>query len=233
MTENVSPGTLTRQELYDRIRQSSKDEVILEEMIRLGFWPDEDAPAPAAETIRTRAEAMRELGELQRQNATLGDPERGAEGNAQAPQGRSDGAAAGDQAAQRERATRRGRLHGANAASARCSTSATDVSRGLHSRTTAMPIARRVCLRSPTPRRWPPRWASPSASCASSPSTGRCRRSTTTSASRSRRRPAASGSSRRRCRASSARSTGSWTTSSTRVPLHDAAHGFVPRALDP
>ncbi|HVQ70464.1 MAG TPA: reverse transcriptase family protein [Bradyrhizobium sp.] len=76
MTETVSPGTLTRQELYDRIRQSSKDEVILEEMIRLGFWPDEDAPAPAAETIRTRAEAMRELTELQRQHATLGDPER-------------------------------------------------------------------------------------------------------------------------------------------------------------
>lgn len=76
MTETVSPGTLTRQELYDRIRQSSRDEVILEEMIRLGFWPDQDAPAPAAETIRARAEAMRELSELQRQNATLGDPVR-------------------------------------------------------------------------------------------------------------------------------------------------------------
>ena len=77
MNETVAPGTLTRQELYDRIRQSSKDEVILEEMIRLGFWPDgEDAPAPAADVIRARAEAMRELTELQRQNATLGDPVR-------------------------------------------------------------------------------------------------------------------------------------------------------------
>lgn len=77
MNETVAPGTLTRQELYDRIRQSSKDEVILEEMIRLGFWPDgEDAPAPAAEVIRARADAMRELTELQRQNATLGDPAR-------------------------------------------------------------------------------------------------------------------------------------------------------------
>src|SRR5689334_15388874 len=77
VTETVSPGTLTRQELYDRIRQSSKDEVILEEMIRLGFWPDgEGAPSPAAEAIRSRGEAMRELSELQRQNATLGDPER-------------------------------------------------------------------------------------------------------------------------------------------------------------
>ncbi|WBL75799.1 RNA-directed DNA polymerase [Bradyrhizobium xenonodulans] len=46
-------------------------------MIRLGFWPDgEDEPAPAADTIRARAEAMRELTELQRQNATLGDPVR-------------------------------------------------------------------------------------------------------------------------------------------------------------
>ncbi|MGJ4886740.1 reverse transcriptase domain-containing protein [Bradyrhizobium sp. HKCCYLRH3099] len=77
MTDTVSPGKLTRQELYDRIRESSKDEVILEEMIRLGFWPDgEAAPAPAAEAIRNRAEAIRELAELQRQNAALGDPVR-------------------------------------------------------------------------------------------------------------------------------------------------------------
>ena len=46
-------------------------------MIRLGFWPDgEDAPAPAADVIRARADAMRELTELQRQNAMLGDPQR-------------------------------------------------------------------------------------------------------------------------------------------------------------
>lgn len=77
MTETVSPGKLTRQDLYDRIRQSSKDEVILEEMIRLGFWPDgEDTPSPAADTIRDRAEAIRELADLQRENAILGDPVR-------------------------------------------------------------------------------------------------------------------------------------------------------------
>ena len=29
-----------RQELYDRIRESSKDEVIVEEMRKLGFWPE-------------------------------------------------------------------------------------------------------------------------------------------------------------------------------------------------
>ena len=36
---SVQPGSLTRQQLYDRIRESSKDEVVLEEMIRLGYWP--------------------------------------------------------------------------------------------------------------------------------------------------------------------------------------------------
>jgi len=77
MNETVSPGTLTRQQLYDRIRQSSKDEVILEEMIRLGFWPDgEAAPSPAADLIHERAEAMRKLSELQRQNALWDNPER-------------------------------------------------------------------------------------------------------------------------------------------------------------
>lgn len=77
MNQSVAPGTLTRQELYDRIRESSKDEVILEEMIRLGFWPDGTAaPSPAAAAIRERGEAMRELGELQRQNALWSDPER-------------------------------------------------------------------------------------------------------------------------------------------------------------
>ncbi|MGF1526916.1 MAG: reverse transcriptase family protein [Candidatus Competibacterales bacterium] len=35
----------TRQALYDRIRASSKEEVILEEMIRLGFWTPEDQVA--------------------------------------------------------------------------------------------------------------------------------------------------------------------------------------------
>ena len=59
MNQTVAPGTLTRQELYDRIRESSKDEVILEEMIRLGFWPDGTAaPSPAAAAIRERGEAM-------------------------------------------------------------------------------------------------------------------------------------------------------------------------------
>ncbi|MBR1228913.1 MULTISPECIES: reverse transcriptase family protein [unclassified Bradyrhizobium] len=140
MNETVAPGTLTRQELYDRIRQSSKDEVILEEMIRLGFWPDgEDAPAPAADVIRARAEAMRELTELQRQNATLGDPERALKEmhkrrKAEAMARRQETKRCNAEARQArafawyERRKRDVLYLGE------------DVSRGLHSRTTTMPL---------------------------------------------------------------------------------------------
>jgi hypothetical protein len=46
----------TLQEPYDRIRQSSKDEVILDEMIRLGFWPRDrqDPGGDPAEEVRRR-----------------------------------------------------------------------------------------------------------------------------------------------------------------------------------
>jgi len=62
----------TRQELYDRIRQTSREEVILEEMIRLGFWPAEgELPTDPADEIRRRGEIERELNELYRQNRQL------------------------------------------------------------------------------------------------------------------------------------------------------------------
>ncbi len=62
----------TRQELYDRIRESSKDEVILEEMIRLGFWPREgEIPSDPAEEIRRRGELERQLRELTIENSYL------------------------------------------------------------------------------------------------------------------------------------------------------------------
>jgi len=41
-----------RQQLYDRIRASSKDEVILEEMVRLGFWSDDQPSQPALDLKR-------------------------------------------------------------------------------------------------------------------------------------------------------------------------------------
>ncbi|MFB2977452.1 hypothetical protein [Microseira sp. BLCC-F43] len=54
-------------ELYDRIRQTSREEVILEEMIRLGFWPAQGTvPQDPADEIRRQGEIYRELGELYR-----------------------------------------------------------------------------------------------------------------------------------------------------------------------
>jgi hypothetical protein len=43
----------TRQEIYDRIRETSRDEFILDEMIRLGYWPrKKEMPNDPADEIR-------------------------------------------------------------------------------------------------------------------------------------------------------------------------------------
>src|SRR5262249_1761974 len=66
-----------RQQLYDRIRESSKDEVILEEMIRLGFWPrGEGQPSAPEEQIRRNGEISRELSELYKKQTRWSHPER-------------------------------------------------------------------------------------------------------------------------------------------------------------
>ncbi len=66
-----------RQELYDRIRESSKDEVILTEMIRLGFWPrNEGMPSAPEELIKRNGEISRALAELYKKQARWADPER-------------------------------------------------------------------------------------------------------------------------------------------------------------
>ncbi|CAN1210774.1 reverse transcriptase family protein [Tumidithrix helvetica PCC 7403] len=66
----------TRQELYDRIRRSSKEEVILEEMIRLGFWPAAgEMPQDPADEIRRKGEILRELEDLRSQNRQLHNEE--------------------------------------------------------------------------------------------------------------------------------------------------------------
>jgi retron-type reverse transcriptase len=64
------PGQLTRQELYDRIRESSKDEYILSEMKRLGFWKDDnEKPSIPEQLIQRKGELQRELNQLvQKQN---------------------------------------------------------------------------------------------------------------------------------------------------------------------
>jgi RNA-directed DNA polymerase len=64
----------TRQEIYDRIRTTSKDEYILEEMIRLGFWEsDRQMPEDPAADIRRRGEIQRELQTLRQENRRLND----------------------------------------------------------------------------------------------------------------------------------------------------------------
>ncbi|MEO2035269.1 MAG: reverse transcriptase domain-containing protein [Planctomycetaceae bacterium] len=66
----------TRQEIYDRIRQSSRDEVILDEMIRLGFWPrDSGMPKDPADDIRRQGELQRQLRALTAENSRLGNTE--------------------------------------------------------------------------------------------------------------------------------------------------------------
>lgn len=64
----------TREALYERIRSSSKDEVILEEMIRLGFWPaGGEQPNDPADEIRRRGELQRQLDELREKGRKLYD----------------------------------------------------------------------------------------------------------------------------------------------------------------
>ena len=72
----VQPGSLTRQQLYDRIRESSKDEVILEEMIRLGFWPRDAAqPNLPGELIKRRGDIQREIADLHKTERLWSDPD--------------------------------------------------------------------------------------------------------------------------------------------------------------
>jgi RNA-directed DNA polymerase len=62
----------TRQELYDRIRQTGREEFILEEMIRYGFWPSKgEIPEDPADEIRRLSELNRELQQLYQQNRNL------------------------------------------------------------------------------------------------------------------------------------------------------------------
>ena len=66
----------TRQELYERIRAASKDEVILAEMIKLGFWPSKlEKPDVPADLIKRQGELQRELRELVARKRQLDDPE--------------------------------------------------------------------------------------------------------------------------------------------------------------
>ncbi|MDF5713522.1 MAG: reverse transcriptase family protein [Rhizonema sp. NSF051] len=68
----MSDQPRTRQELYDRIRQTSKEEFILEEMIRYGFWSTQgEIPQDPADEIRRTGEIQRELTELRKESGRL------------------------------------------------------------------------------------------------------------------------------------------------------------------
>ena len=76
MFNHVAEQPTTKQELYDRIRGASKDEVILEEMIRLGYWPSGDEmPNDPADEIRRLGELSRELRKLATEKRRLADVE--------------------------------------------------------------------------------------------------------------------------------------------------------------
>ena len=70
----MSTQPTTRQQLYDRIRESSKDEVVLEEMIRLGFWPaGGQLEQDPADEVRRQAELERQLRALTTEQSRLKD----------------------------------------------------------------------------------------------------------------------------------------------------------------
>lgn len=75
MSDN-QPEKLTRQEIYQHIRHSSKDEYILSEMIRLGFWHSkEEKPSLTQAFLQRRQELQVELRELGRQLSLYENPE--------------------------------------------------------------------------------------------------------------------------------------------------------------
>lgn len=66
---------LTRQQIYDRIRTTSKDSYILEEMQRLGFWASSDVPTLSETLIKKEAAAMQELNKLLEQDRKYSNQE--------------------------------------------------------------------------------------------------------------------------------------------------------------
>lgn len=68
---------LTRQEIYERIRESSKDEFILSEMVRLGFWQqNKDKPELSDQFLARRLELQKKLRELGQSYRLYQDPEK-------------------------------------------------------------------------------------------------------------------------------------------------------------
>jgi RNA-directed DNA polymerase len=73
----AQPPPRNRQELYDRIQSSSKDEVVLEEMVRLGFWPARSgSPGDPRDEVHRKAELDRQIRALTTEQSRLGNLER-------------------------------------------------------------------------------------------------------------------------------------------------------------
>ena len=68
---------LTRQQIYERIRETSKEEYILAEMIRLGFWDaSQEKPDLTAEVIAERAALQQKLASLGERQRLYDDPQK-------------------------------------------------------------------------------------------------------------------------------------------------------------
>lgn len=65
-----------RQEIYDRIRETSREDLILDEMIRHGFWPaSTDKPSGPQAEIQRMAELRKEIRQLTVENKKLNNVE--------------------------------------------------------------------------------------------------------------------------------------------------------------
>ena len=70
----MSEQPRSRQELYDRVRQVGKEQFILEEMIRFGFWSEDDeVHQETTAEIQKRSQLQRELRDLRKQSRLLQD----------------------------------------------------------------------------------------------------------------------------------------------------------------
>jgi retron-type reverse transcriptase len=82
MADNATPlpeetRPRDRQELYDRIRQTSKEKFILDDMIRLGFWPkNENAPSVPEQIINRELELGNEIRAILTEQRRIENPEK-------------------------------------------------------------------------------------------------------------------------------------------------------------
>jgi RNA-directed DNA polymerase len=66
-----------RQELYERIQETSKDEVILDEMVRLGYWPARSGiPGDPRDEMHRKAELQNQIRALTTEQSRLGNLEK-------------------------------------------------------------------------------------------------------------------------------------------------------------